>query len=683
MKKNIAYLFTLLIMVSIGVKIFASASGQSGKSGAPGEGTCTSCHGGASTGNIAITHNIPAGGYVLGTTYTITVTVTQTSISLFGFDCTILTSSNTNAGTIVVTNSTQTRTLTSGVKTNITHRSNGGTGTGSHAFQFNWTAPATNIGNVTIYATGLAANGNNGTSGDFTYATSLVITPSASATSIATGAIAGSPFCNGQTGISIPYTATGTYTTGNIFTAQLSSSTGSFTTPTIIGTVTSTTSGSITSNIPIPNTAGTAYRVRVVSSTPATTGTDNGTNLTVNICATTYVTTGTISGSPFCDTQIGILIPYNAVGTYTAGNVFTAQLSDATGSFSFPLNIGSLTAITSGVITSSVGIPAIAGTQYRIRVVANTPVITGTDNGVNLAVRLCYANSITTSVISGSPFCENSSFNVSVPFNFTGTFTGNYTAQLSDANGSFANALTIGTGTTSPILAIIPSNTAKGTAYRIRVVNNNPNILGTDNGANLSVNTCNAVLVDTIWSGPYCTSTTYNCNVPFKIIGTSTGPFIAELSDASGNFTNATTIGYGYNPPIAAVIPEGTSIGSSYRVRVRDMNTGFLSSANTNNFRINTCLNTDVNDISFDEAIRIYPNPNNGVFEIMFTNTSAMPISIGVYNLVGELLQEIDSTKIQSNSLLHFDNSSLKSGIYFLRMQSNEKVMMKKILIHD
>ncbi|MBK9148335.1 MAG: hypothetical protein IPM12_11045 [Flavobacteriales bacterium] len=99
--------------------------------------------------------------------------------------------------------------------------------------------------------------------------------------SIVTSAIAGSSFCQGAQ-VNVPYTITGSFTGGNVFTAQLSDASGSFASPTDIGSVTSTSAGSIACTIPIATPPGSGYRIRVVSSAPALTGTDNGVSLTIS-----------------------------------------------------------------------------------------------------------------------------------------------------------------------------------------------------------------------------------------------------------------------------------------------------------------------------------------------------------------------------------------------------------------
>jgi hypothetical protein len=76
-------------------------------------------------------------------------------------------------------------------------------------------------------------------------------------------------------------------------------------------------------------------------------------------------------------------IGFEALGTYNAGNVFTAQLSDATGSFASPVNIGTLASSASGIqsISATYPLSTPAGTAYRVRVIASDPSVIGGDNG--------------------------------------------------------------------------------------------------------------------------------------------------------------------------------------------------------------------------------------------------------------------------------------------------------------
>ena len=98
-----------------------------------------------------------------------------------------------------------------------------------------------------------------------------------------------------------------------------------------------------------------------------------------NTIATAIIPASVCEGSPF-------LVSFTATGTYQSGNVFTAQLSNASGSFASPVAIGSLTATGSGTIGVQIPVGTAPGTGYRVRVVSSNPPATGTDNGSNITI---------------------------------------------------------------------------------------------------------------------------------------------------------------------------------------------------------------------------------------------------------------------------------------------------------
>ena len=69
-------------------------------------------------------------------------------------------------------------------------------------------------------------------------------------------------------------------------------------------------------------------------------------------------------------------IQFTASGNYTAGNVFTALLSNASGSFVNPTTLGSVSGTASGVISATVPGAVAVGSGYQIRVVSSAPAIT-------------------------------------------------------------------------------------------------------------------------------------------------------------------------------------------------------------------------------------------------------------------------------------------------------------------
>lgn len=153
---------------------------------------------------------------------------------------------------------------------------------------------------------------------------------SAASASVATGAITSTTFCsNNSANVSVPFTVAGTVNAGNVYTAQLSDNTGSFAAPTAIGTLNSSATGtlSISATIPSGLPAGTGYRIRVDASDPATTGTDNGTDLTVAAPPTVSVSSVPADGV-ICS---GSSASLTASGATVFGWSPAGSLSSATG----------------------------------------------------------------------------------------------------------------------------------------------------------------------------------------------------------------------------------------------------------------------------------------------------------------------------------------------------------------
>lgn len=164
-------------------------NGKAGRTGAPGEQTCRDgCHSSyalnSGTGSINLTSsNMTYWEYVPGVVYHMSVTVSLASSNLFGVGVECLTASNTNAGTLTITDAASTQiknaTVSGTSRRNVVHQLNGGAGQGSKTFNFDWVAPATNVGNVTFYFAGNASNGQNNEAGDYIYTGTRVISPAA------------------------------------------------------------------------------------------------------------------------------------------------------------------------------------------------------------------------------------------------------------------------------------------------------------------------------------------------------------------------------------------------------------------------------------------------------------------------------------------------------------------------
>ena len=98
--------------------------------------------------------------------------------------------------------------------------------------------------------------------------------------------------------------------------------------------------------------------------------------ITADEASSSTITTGNVLPGPYCPGQ-EVIVPFTVNGTFNPGNVFTAQLSNAAGTFTAPVNIGTLNGTTNGSITATIPLGTAPGMNYFIRVVSNNPNVTG------------------------------------------------------------------------------------------------------------------------------------------------------------------------------------------------------------------------------------------------------------------------------------------------------------------
>ena len=177
MKKFINCSFALLFIASTCFGYSNKPPTRTGAPGVPDQGqNCLSCHGSSSIGTLVI-QNLPI-QYKIGQKYTISVKLSQVGRQRWGFVLTALDQNRNRAGTLESIDG-NTQVFRSGERQYIGHTS-GGTAVGkanSNTWIFSWTAPQVNVGKISFYASGNAANNNSRTSGDNGYKTQTTIEP--------------------------------------------------------------------------------------------------------------------------------------------------------------------------------------------------------------------------------------------------------------------------------------------------------------------------------------------------------------------------------------------------------------------------------------------------------------------------------------------------------------------------
>ncbi|CAN5767819.1 hypothetical protein BH10BAC3_BH10BAC3_22260 [soil metagenome] len=117
-----------------------------------------------------------------------------------------------------------------------------------------------------------------------------------------------------------------------------------------------------------------------------------------------------------------LVIPFQTSGVFNSGNMFTAQLSNAAGSFANPVNIATLNLAPNGLNVAnniSAFLPSsaiVTGTGYRVRITSSNPVNNGSANASNITINSLYVGADTTVLLN----CSGNSANLTLLYNTTG-----------------------------------------------------------------------------------------------------------------------------------------------------------------------------------------------------------------------------------------------------------------------
>ena len=111
--------------------------------------------------------------------YTIVVNLSRAAQNRWGFEMTALGADGARAGSFEVDNAANTQVSEANSKQYIKQTAVGSAqGTNdAHSWEFQWTAPAADVGPITFYAAGNAANGDFGIAGDYIYTEQAESTP--------------------------------------------------------------------------------------------------------------------------------------------------------------------------------------------------------------------------------------------------------------------------------------------------------------------------------------------------------------------------------------------------------------------------------------------------------------------------------------------------------------------------
>ncbi len=377
------------------------------------------------------------------------------------------------------------------------------------------------------------------------------------------------------------------------------------------------------------------YRV-IVSGTCTPAATSSAAILTT---AASIVITTPPSNSTICE---GSNTSFTVAAT-GSGLIYLWQVStDGGTSYSTVNNGGVYSGATTATLVITGATPSMNNNRYRV-IVSNPSCAPSTSTAAILTVN-------TFPQITAQPqnatICEggNNTFSVTAT---TGVGTLSYQWQVStDGGATYSNV----PGATTSSLSLTQVTTgANGYRYRVIVTAGCGSVTST-----AAVLTVNALPVITF-------------NAP-TVICVSDAAFTLSASPAGGTFTGSGVSGSTFTPAVAGV--------GAAAVTYTATNAGCVSVA-TRVIQVNECSERHLTLEQYPSVI-VYPNPNNGLFNIRINTDLYTNLSLKAFNNDGQAVKSQSFSNISYGSILPVDMSNIPAGTYHLYLTNNEHGLSTK-----
>jgi hypothetical protein len=114
-------------------------------------------------------------------------------------------------------------------------------------------------------------------------------------------------------------------------------------------------------------------------------------------------------------------------------------------------------------------------------------------------------------------------------------------------------------------------------------------------------------------------------------------------------------------------------------VKFTSLTNGYSGGLNTiNKYSANV---SGVSDEQMNKEVSVYPNPSNGIFNLQTASFASDKATISVYNLLGETVQQLPASRITPNQEIKLDLSKLTRGAYIVKIQADDKVLTRQVLL--
>ncbi|MBC5994255.1 Ig-like domain-containing protein [Pontibacter cellulosilyticus] len=409
-------------------------------------------------------------------------------------------------------------------------------------------------------------------------------------------------------------------------------------------------------------TSSTSYRALVKSGacTEAYTG---AVAVTVNVLPTAEITA---SGAlTFCQGGSVILTATEGQGyTYLWSNGAITRSIEATQSGNYTVTVTSPSncSVTSAATTVSV---------------TALPSATITTSG---STTICEGQTVTLSAPAGANYTylwSNGAITQSIE---TGT-TGNYTVTVTGAGGctvtSEAVAVTVNALPVAAISADGPTAFCQGGSVTLTATAGTSYLWS--NGAttrSITVTTSGSYTV-TVTNENGCSATSQARNVNVNQV-----PARPSIVHNGNNLSSSEAEGnqwYLNGIAIAGATSQNLTVTQSGIYSVKITNASSCASPFSEEVNVTiTALNKEHAAIN---GLQVYPNPTTGKFTVSFTVTKTEKVKLVLVNSIGQILFEDTQSRTAGSHEQQVSLYNLPTGVYYLQVHTNGKVLNKKVVV--
>lgn len=90
---------------------------------------------------------------------------------------------------------------------------------------------------------------------------------------------------------------------------------------------------------------------------------------------------------------------------------------------------------------------------------------------------------------------------------------------------------------------------------------------------------------------------------------------------------------------------------------------------------------TAIDQLGNSDHLAVYPNPNNGEFQIKFDAPFRGQFKVNIYNAQGSLVHQSSPEKTQNKAILPLNLSQKASGVYWLQIVAGNQVFNQKLIL--